>query len=392
MKIFLNDQVILFINWLLLVISLVFFVFYCYFIFRLKKLWNSKSADDMQQPSGDDPFVSVIIAGRNEALNLRKCIDSILTNEYPKSLFEIIYIDDHSVDNSVIELSSIASENFRFYELKNHSSSENLNSYKKMAISYGISKAKGEIVLLTDADTIAGKNWIQSHTDIFKTGKEVKLCTGPVIFFGSKTFIEQFQYYDLIATMGFTNGGIARNSYFMANGANMSFLKEIYETDALKTEYASGDDMFFVQRTAGKFPGSVRFIKSVNAAVYTYPEKTLRSFFHQRLRWGSKSRGYSDMQLKLILSFIFLTNLLIIIDIVWFSLNISLQSLLPVMMIILKLIIDRSFIRSVALDLRQKIDFPVLTASLLLYPLYIVPMGILSLVSSNYTWKGRKVK
>jgi cellulose synthase/poly-beta-1,6-N-acetylglucosamine synthase-like glycosyltransferase len=392
MKTFLDDQMIIYVNWAIIFISLFFFVFYYFFIHKLRNIWNKNSFNSKQEHFRDDIFVSVIIVGRNEASNLKKCISSILANDYPGSLFEVIYVDDHSSDSSIAELGTIKSENFSFFELKNWTDEEKLNSYKKMAISAGISKARGKIILLTDADAIAGKKWIECHADIYKNDNKVKLCTGPVIFFRNKGFLGQFQYYDLLATMGFTNGGISENRYFMANGANMSFLKEIYDAEALRSEYASGDDMFFVQDTAAKFPYSVRFIKSVDAAVLTCPENTFMSFLSQRLRWGTKSRGYADRKLKSILLFIFLTNLVIIINILWFLTYISIFSVIAMLLIAVKILFDIFFIRSVAHDLRQKIDFPVLTASLMLYPFYIVPMGLLSQVSIKYTWKGRRVK
>lgn len=392
MKTFLNDQMTIFINWALPIISLFFFVFYYFFILKLRAVWNKKSFNSRQAQFRDEIFISVIIAGRNEGSNLKKCINSILANDYPPSLFEVIYIDDHSDDNSLIELETIKAENFSFLELKNYLSEEKLNSFKKMAISVGIKKARGKIILLTDADTIAGKKWIKSHADIYENDNKVKLCTGPVVFHGNHSFIGQFQYYDLLATMGFTNGGISEKRYFMANGANMSFLKEIYDAGSLRSEYASGDDMFFVQNTAAKFPDSVRFIKSTDATILTYPENTYRSFLNQRLRWGTKSRGYKDKKLKSILIFIFLTNLLSIINIVWFLANISIFSVIAILLIAVKILVDIFFIRSVAQYLRQKIDYPVLTASLLLYPFYIVPVGLLSLFSKKYNWKGRIVK
>ncbi|MBK7095888.1 MAG: hypothetical protein IPH57_12925 [Saprospiraceae bacterium] len=75
-----------------------------------------------------------------------------------------------------------------------------------------------------------------------------------------------FQYYDLLATMGFTNGVFPRKVFY-GKWCKYEFLKEIYDSGSLRSEYASGDDMFFVQNTAAKFPDSVRFIKSTDAAI-----------------------------------------------------------------------------------------------------------------------------
>ena len=377
---------------LLLFITLVFFIIYYALILRLHRVWNTSTNIIKNNSSHESLFVSIILAGRNESRNLKECINSILDNDYAKSDYEVIYIDDHSEDNSLELLESIDDYNFRFYELKDHLPYKALNSYKKAALNLGISSAKGQIILLTDADTIVNKSWIKTHVEQYYTDTEVKMCTAPVIYFNDNNFIEKFQYYDLLATMGFTHAGIADNSYFMANGANMSFLKEIYNPNTSNPQYASGDDMFFIQRIAKRYPESTRFIKSKKASVFTYPEKTMKSFLSQRLRWGTKSRAYSDTRLKAILAIVFFTNLMIIIDIIPFGIfSFNYISILMVL-IFLKLIVDTLFISSVAREFKQNVNYLSLVASLIIYPFYIVPMGILSLFVSKYYWKGRMVK
>ena len=83
------------------------------------------------------PFVSVIIAARNEEENLPYLIDDLINQEYPLGKFEIIIVNDRSNDstqNILIE----ASENYSFIkhikidkELLRHISVEyNLNLKK----------------------------------------------------------------------------------------------------------------------------------------------------------------------------------------------------------------------------------------------------------------------
>ena len=46
------------------------------------------------------PGVSIVVIGRNEAGNLPKCIQSIREMEYPKNLYEVLYVDTGSCDGS----------------------------------------------------------------------------------------------------------------------------------------------------------------------------------------------------------------------------------------------------------------------------------------------------
>ena len=44
--------------------------------------------------------ISVIIAARNEEEDIATCLDSVCNQSYPKELFEILVVDDHSTDNT----------------------------------------------------------------------------------------------------------------------------------------------------------------------------------------------------------------------------------------------------------------------------------------------------
>src|SRR5687768_1190136 len=48
---------------------------------------------------------SIIIAARNEEQNILKCLESIVKQDYPKELLDIIVVNDNSEDNtrSVVE-------------------------------------------------------------------------------------------------------------------------------------------------------------------------------------------------------------------------------------------------------------------------------------------------
>ena len=53
---------------------------------------------------------SIIIPARNEAANIKKCVDSILAQAYPSEFFEIIVIDDFSEDDTASIVKAIHAE------------------------------------------------------------------------------------------------------------------------------------------------------------------------------------------------------------------------------------------------------------------------------------------
>ena len=62
-------------------------------------------------PEGDRPTISIIIPARNEAENIQHCLDSICNQSYPKHLYEIIVVDDHSTDNTAAIVKKYAAQN-----------------------------------------------------------------------------------------------------------------------------------------------------------------------------------------------------------------------------------------------------------------------------------------
>jgi len=53
---------------------------------------------------------SIVIAARNEAQNISHLIDNLLSQNYPKNLFEIIVVDDFSEDNTLLILEKYLQE------------------------------------------------------------------------------------------------------------------------------------------------------------------------------------------------------------------------------------------------------------------------------------------
>lgn len=97
------------------------------------------------------PIVSFIIPVRNDALRLRRCLESIKAGRYEPELLEIVVADNGSVDDSaaaaraagavVLELPGV-----RLGELRNRA----------------VSTARGEILAFVDADHEIGVEWIPS--------------------------------------------------------------------------------------------------------------------------------------------------------------------------------------------------------------------------------------
>ena len=99
------------------------------------------------------PFVSIVIVNYNCSKNyLSTCLRSLEQINYPKESFEVLIVDNSSTDDSV----DFIRKKFpwvRIYILD--------RNYGQMpAVNRGATIAKGEAILVLDADTRVTKNWI----------------------------------------------------------------------------------------------------------------------------------------------------------------------------------------------------------------------------------------
>ncbi len=376
---------------LLVLFSFLLILSYCVFLLISLNILHKKIDKRVSIAKFKIPFVSVIIVGRNEAQNINACLSSVFKNNYNSDKYEIIYIDDNSADESLEILKSIKEYNFRFYELKDFENSGH-NSYKKAGIKLGIQKSKGEILLFTDADTIVPPNWISSHVEKFDNNPALQMCTGPVLYTDSAGYIKQFQYYDLIATAGFTGYGIIRGLYFIANGANMSIRKDVFTGNLTNDHIASGDDVFMIQNLAANDKRSVSFLNNKDAVVTTYPENNLMDFLRQRIRWGTKSRHYVDYFLKKILIQLFLLHLLSSFGLFVISAISLTTGVFMMLLILLKNLIEVLYLKKLSKFFEMKFNIVTAWFMLLVYPFYFVIISLISISRKEYIWKGRKVK
>ncbi|MBL0101727.1 MAG: glycosyltransferase [Saprospiraceae bacterium] len=156
--------------------------------------WSSIKEEVSPDSYEDLPSVTVIIAARNEAGCIKKCVDSILANDFPKYKFEIIVVDDQSTDNTAEIASSIDKEVVRVVTTAGRSGG------KKAALEYGIGMAVYPVIITTDADSLVGNKWLGVHSKMH-ANEDIKMTTGLVLPEVDDTVLSRFQWMDFAATM-----------------------------------------------------------------------------------------------------------------------------------------------------------------------------------------------
>lgn len=104
-------------------------------------------------------IVSVIIPCRNEAKFIAKCLDSIISNDYPKDNLEILVVDGQSEDGAR-DIVNGYSLKFPYIKLL-----DNPEKYTPFALNIGIKEAKGDIIVRIDSHADYAKDYIAKCVD-----------------------------------------------------------------------------------------------------------------------------------------------------------------------------------------------------------------------------------
>lgn len=323
---------------------------------------------------------TIVVPFRNEKENLPNLLHSISLLNYPKRLVEVILVDDDSE-----EVFSVQYSVFSLKVIKNERKS---NSPKKDAIETAIQIAKNDWIITTDADCLVQKDWLTIF-DQYIQEKEVAMVASGVCYVPKSGFLSAFQNLDFLSLQGATIGSFGINQPFMCNGANFTyskaFFKELNGFQGNET-IASGDDVFLLQKAISSAPKKVGFLLAKESIVATKPVENWSELFQQRVRWASKSTGYSSVYGKLLALVVFGGNLAWILSFLLWLTSVLDQNIF-MLFVALKFLIDFILIYKTANFFESKLQY--VLASSLLYPFFSVSVAVFSLFG-KYNWKGRK--
>lgn len=383
-------------------IGIIFLVLYVYLIIYYRLAFTSIPTFN---PSTLQPFypstkISIVIPARNEENNIENCIQSILENNYPIHLFEIIIVDDHSEDNTASIVRKYASQNVQLILLKDFVT-DKINSYKKKAIEIAVAQASGTLIITTDADCMVPQTWLHTMAHFYEE-KKPAFIAAPVTIDCGWNFIQIFQSMDFMTLQGITAAVVHKKQMTMCNGANMAYERTaFYEAGGFAgiDNIASGDDMLLMHKIYKLYPDRVLFLKSKQAIVKTAPVNTIKQFFNQRIRWASKADKYDDKRILPVLILVYFFNILmLLLPLISIFSNRTISILntqftilsLWLCMLLVKIVVEMFFLFPVASFFGKKsmlLFFPILQPFHICYTIIAGWLGKFG----KYTWKERRV-
>lgn len=340
-----------------------------------------------QQANNPQNKISVVIAFRNESKNIIACLTALEKQVYSNNLFEVILVNDHSEDDSVKQIEEYQTTSNLTIRLL-HLSSE---YGKKAALQLGIENANYPIIASTDADCEVPENWLSYINQSF-SNNETAMLLGPVGFSeqtSGNLLLDSFQELDFLAMQALTFGALGNKFPILNNGANIAYKKAVFENvngfDKHKTP--SGDDVFLLEKFVDQ-QQMVNGILDKKFIVSTEKTSTFSTFIQQRLRWASKAKKYKNSNLIYFSSIVYLSNLIqlliyaeiLLVDSFW---------VVGIILLTSKWLIDFILLYLAANFFNKKKQLVLFVFVVLIYPVYIVFIGLLALIT-NFKWKGRK--
>lgn len=358
-----------------------------------RKGWTTQPEFHLDPGYQPATSVTVIVPARNEACNIGRCLDSILAQNYPAALFEVIVVDDHSDDNTADIVNSFKERNVRCISLADFLPTDKaIVAYKKAAISAGVAQSKGSLIVTTDADCVVPETWLMHIAGIYER-EHPAMVVAPVIYTSDKRISQVFQLIDFMSMQGITAATHQLRLGNMSNGANLAFSKAAFLSIggyAGVDHLASGDDLLLMTKMNEQQAGGIAYLKSAGAIVSTAPQPDWGSFLLQRIRWASKSGKYNDTKLTLVLLLVYLFNCAFPVLLVCACFN-PLYFGVAALMLVMKMFSEFYFLQPVAKYFDNEWVYPWFFLLQPLHIAYIVLAGFLGF-AGVYKWKGRRVR
>jgi len=212
-----------------------------------------------------NPNISVVIIGYNSGSSLPKLIESLINQTANTDTYELIFVDDGSVDDSVQIWKSAK------FQCETHIVQHAENCGRSTARNSGIAKARGEFCLFTNANIVLSENWIKGYVDFFTKYPNTTGVCGLISYTSSD---KKFGYYLNRKARGlhrFSKGdSVPPENVLFANASiRRDILEEVNGFDENFKSYG-GQELDLMLRIYTKYT-KVRFCSNISVVRENHP-------------------------------------------------------------------------------------------------------------------------
>jgi len=243
------------------------------------------------------PFVSIIVAARNEAAALSLCINALTQQDYPRDKMEIILVDDRSTDNTWRIIQDYA-RRYPFIHPVQITATPDWQSGKKSALQQANTLTQGEFLFFTDADCRPPSTWISEMLPLFTENIGLVAGFSPQQGVSSPPW-NGFLLMESLAAALVAAASIGLGRGVTCAGRNLavraSTLRDLAGYTRLPATL-SGDDDFLLQAVARQPRWQCRYSFSPRTHVPADGPPNLRQYFRQKSRHLSAGKQFSWSQ------------------------------------------------------------------------------------------------
>jgi len=212
--------------------------------------------------------VSIVIPTKNEEDMLEKCLKSILAQS--SCPLETIIVDGGSTDNTLFIAKKYDAKIIKEGEYSSPANARNV----------GAQNAKGDILLIMDADIMLHRHCIARALELFRKKNVIAIIPTDLNY--NHSYVESIQRKWNEGARTSINIGL-RNA--KVSGLVIFIRKKVFEKVRFNTEYGFGEDDDFSMRLEEEFKGS-RILVPENCKVISHHPHTFREFATRYIWWG----------------------------------------------------------------------------------------------------------
>lgn len=323
------------------------------------------------------PYLSLIIAVKNEEQNIVTLVDSLEKQNYPVENLEVIFVDDGSSDRTYDKIKEHISGKTNFTLLK---AVNKKYAGKKGVLDIGINSAKNNLIVITDADCKPEQDWLLNIAGKLDYGFDFVFGIAPLQ--SGKLLVKKISAFENLKNTFLTISSVGLNIPYSAAARNFAFRKKSFERlGGYKntTETLSGDDDLLL-REAVKNKMLIGTITETGSFVFSDSPDSFDEYFAQKKRHLQTSHHYLLKQ-KLFLAVWHLTNLVSLLSV--FFVFVSLYFALP---FIIKIIYDFYVLIRHQQELGHSFKLYELLYLIFVYEIFVV-VNFINSFSGKVEWK-----
>lgn len=225
------------------------------------------------------PAVSVVIPMRNEEEHIRRCVESLLAQDYPHSSMEILVVDGRSDDGSREVVRSFGESEPRVLLL------DNPHRVTPHALNTGVTASSGDVVIILGSHSFVSPDFVRRNIEVLNaTGAD---CVGGRIDTLSNSRLGKIVSLAMSSPFGVGNARFRTSDRpgYVDTVAFGAYRKEVFDRIGLFDEelVKNQDDEFNFRLTLSG--GKIYLDPSIRSSYWSRP--TLVKLWRQYYQYGN---------------------------------------------------------------------------------------------------------